>query len=134
MNTSNKINVDCSSLVGLKAELLRKQAEAREAKAKNETIRQNVTPKAQSSKNGPKKQLKLPKEPVDIDDLKIHQKSRLMLEAKSRMYENMQKLKSNENPLFLVDFTSKDEDDDKGRYFCKHWECNDYNNNENNKC
>lgn len=37
MNTSKKININVSSLVGLKAELLRKHTEVKDAKAKIDT-------------------------------------------------------------------------------------------------
>ncbi|CAL7939079.1 unnamed protein product [Xylocopa violacea] len=111
MNNSKKINVNISSLVGLKAELLKKQHEVNEAKLKSEATH-NV-PKFQKKK--PKKtKLENKSENFNrseeyIEDVNTHKKSKLMLEAKARLYEQLIKSKTtNEN--FLVDFTNKSDE------------------------
>lgn len=110
---TKKINVNYSSLVGLKAELLRKQAEVNEAKLKTEST--NVP--SQLNKKRSKKIVaedveKNHKEPIDAEDIIAHKKSKLMLEAKSRLYERLQKSKNN-NDKFLVDFKNKLDEPDK---------------------
>lgn len=111
---TKKINVNFSSLVGLKAELLRKQTEVNEAKLKAESI--NVLPQLNKKRN--KKIVvedvkKNPKELIDAEDIIAHKKSKLMLEAKARLYERLQKSKNN-NDKFLVDFKNKlDEPDEE---------------------
>ncbi|GAB1861987.1 hypothetical protein CAJAP_03066 [Camponotus japonicus] len=107
MNMTKKINVNFSSLVGLKAELLRKQAEVNEAKLKAEST--NVQPQLNRKRN--KKIVaegveKNSKEPIDAEDIIAHKKSKLMLEAKARLYDRLQKSKNN-NDKFLVDFKNK---------------------------
>lgn len=104
---TKKINVNFSSLVGLKAELLRKQAEVNEAKLKAEST--NVQPQLNKKRN--KKIVaegveKNSKEPIDAEDIIAHKKSKLMLEAKARLYDRLQKSKNN-NDKFLVDFKNK---------------------------
>jgi len=104
---TKKINVNFSSLVGLKAELLRKQAEVNEAKLKAEST--NVQPQLNRKRN--KKIVaegveKNSKEPIDAEDIIAHKKSKLMLEAKARLYDRLQKSKNN-NDKFLVDFKNK---------------------------
>lgn len=111
---TKKINVNFSSLVGLKAELLRKQAEVNEAKLKTESINSPL----QLNKKRNKKVVagdtkKNPKELVDAEDIIAHKKSKLMLEAKARLYEKLKKSKNN-NDKFLVDFKNKlDEPDEE---------------------
>lgn len=114
MNNTKKINVNFSSLVGLKAELLKKQHEVNEAKLKSEVIR--TVPKIQ--KRRPKKTKvegsnENTKKPEYIEDVNTHKKSKLMLEAKARLYERLKKSRCT-NDNFLVDFTSKsDESEDE---------------------
>lgn len=111
---TKKINVNFSSLVGLKAELLRKQTEVNEAKLKAESI--NVLPQLNKKRN--KKVVvedveRNPKKSIDAEDIIAHKKSKLMLEAKARLYERLQKSKNN-NDKFLVDFKNKlDEPDEE---------------------
>ncbi|KAG5319985.1 CC174 protein, partial [Pseudoatta argentina] len=107
MNMTKKINVNFSSLVGLKAELLRKQAEVNEVKLKTESI--NISPLLNKKKN--KKIIadeveKNTKKSMDSEDIIAHKKSKLMLEAKARLYERLKKSKNN-NDKFLVDFENK---------------------------
>ncbi|XP_032679144.1 coiled-coil domain-containing protein 174 [Odontomachus brunneus] len=107
MNVTKKINVNFSSLVGLKAELLRKQAEVNEVKLKTEPI--NALPQLNKKRN--KRTIaedtkKNTKEIIDPEDIVAHKKSRLMLEAKARLYEKLKKSKNN-NDKFLVDFKNK---------------------------
>lgn len=109
---AKKIDVNFSSLVGLKAELLRKQAEVNEAKLKAECI--NVPP--QLSKKRVKKTVtedtkKDAKEKADPEDIAAHKKSRLMLEAKARLYDRLKKSKTIDNK-FLVDFRNKEDESD----------------------
>ncbi|XP_031832189.1 uncharacterized protein LOC116426798 [Nomia melanderi] len=112
MNASKKINVNFSSLVGLKAELLRKQTEVNEVKLKSEINR--TIPKV-------KKKIKKVKEKSSegnvekaeyIEDVNTHKKSKLMLEAKARLYERLKKSKNN-NDNFLVDFTNKSDESEE---------------------
>ncbi|XP_072751098.1 uncharacterized protein [Anoplolepis gracilipes] len=113
MNMTKKINVNFSSLVGLKAELLKKQAEVNEAKLKAESV--NVS--SQVNKKRSKKVVadnveKNPKELIDTEDIIAHKKSKLMLEAKARLYERLKKSKNN-NDKFLVDFKNKLDEPEK---------------------
>ncbi|KAL6257947.1 hypothetical protein P5V15_011545 [Pogonomyrmex californicus] len=106
MNMTKKINVNFSSLVGLKAELLRKQAEVNEAKLKTESV--NVQPqlnKKKTKKIIPDEEKNI-KRPLDSEDIVTHKKSKLMLEAKARLYDRLKKSKNN-NDKFLVDFENK---------------------------
>ncbi|XP_063987955.1 coiled-coil domain-containing protein 174 [Diachasmimorpha longicaudata] len=110
MNNSKKINVSYSSLVGLKAELLRKHAEVQEAKAKNKIQSPMIvksTLKAKTSKNV--KKSSKPKEPkvTEIEDINDLKKSRYMLEAKSRLYDKLRKNHGDECDNYLVDFSNK---------------------------
>ncbi|XP_029167544.1 coiled-coil domain-containing protein 174 [Nylanderia fulva] len=111
MNMTKKINVNFSSLVGLKAELLRKQAEVNEAKLKAEAS-VNALPQLNKKRNkkvvaeDTEKTLKNSKKTVDAEDIIAHKKSKLMLEAKARLYERLKKSKNN-NDKFLVDFKNK---------------------------
>lgn len=107
MNMTKKINVNFSSLVGLKAELLRKQAEVNEVKLKTEPIN---TPSPLSKKKSKKTVVndaeRNTKRTIDSEDIVAHKKSKLMLEAKARLYERLKKSKNN-NDKFLVDFENK---------------------------
>lgn len=110
---TKKINVNFSSLVGLKAELLRKQAEVNEVKLKTEPV--NVLPQLNKKRN--KRTVaedteKHTKETIDPEDIVAHKKSRLMLEAKARLYEKLKKSKNN-NDKFLVDFKNKIDESDE---------------------
>ena len=113
MNNTKKINVNFSSLVGLKAELLKKQHEVNEARLKSEI--NHTTPKLQRKK--PKKieeesKKENSKIPEYIEDVNMHKKSKLMLEAKARLYERLKKSRTiNEN--FLVDFTNKSDESEE---------------------
>lgn len=113
MNNAKKINVNFSSLVGLKAELLKKQQEVNEAKLKSEI--NHVAPKIQKKKP---KRIKNEKRTEDsdkseyIEDVDTHKKSKLMLEAKARLYQRLKKSKTtHEN--FLVDFTNKSDESEE---------------------
>ncbi|XP_046739009.1 coiled-coil domain-containing protein 174 [Diprion similis] len=112
MNNSKKINVNYSSLVGLKAELLRKQTEVKDAKANAEVPSTQSKHKVRTKKSKTKK-IKIEKELIDTDDIKAHKKSKLMLEAKARLYENLKRSHSNKNEHFLVDFENKPESEDE---------------------
>ncbi|XP_076231510.1 coiled-coil domain-containing protein 174 [Calliopsis andreniformis] len=113
MNTTKKINVNFSSLVGLKAELLRKQIEVNEAKSKSET--NYPVPKVKVKKKS-KKVKKTNDENEEkseyIEDVNTHKKSKLMLEAKTRLYEQLKKSKNN-NDNFLVDFINKSDESEE---------------------
>lgn len=111
MNNTKKINVNFSSLVGLKAELLKKQHEVNEAKLKSETI--YSIPKLQKKKSSKieYKNENLKKSEY-IEDVDTHKKSKLMLAAKTRLYDQLKKSKTtNEN--FLVDFTNKSDESEE---------------------
>ncbi|XP_033210832.1 coiled-coil domain-containing protein 174 [Belonocnema kinseyi] len=113
MNGPSKITVDYSSLVGLKAEVLRKQLEVKELKARGPV--QNI-PSLQKPKVKVKKTHKedegSPKV-TEIEDVSTLKKSQLMLEAKSRLYDKLQKSRSNASDLFLVDFSQKPDTESK---------------------
>ncbi|TGZ46433.1 uncharacterized protein [Temnothorax longispinosus] len=117
MNMTKKINVNFSSLVGLKAELLRKQAEVNEAKLKTEPV--TALPLLSKNKKKSKKTVadgraeeKAKRPRMDSEDIVAHKKSKLMLEAKSRLYERLKKSKNN-NDKFLVDFENKLDEPDQ---------------------
>lgn len=113
MNAESKINIHHSSLVGLKAELLRKKAEVEAAKAKFE----NVAPVSRAKTKERRLQEKQNKKQIekdektnpteDTEDIKALKKSKLMLQAKSRLYSKLSKCHTNMNPNFLVDFEHK---------------------------
>ncbi|XP_015435998.1 PREDICTED: coiled-coil domain-containing protein 174 [Dufourea novaeangliae] len=112
MNTSKKINVNFSSLVGLKAELLRKQTEVNEAKLKSE-INYTVPIVKKKPKIVKEKSTEKNIEKTEyIEDTNTHKKSKLMLEAKARLYERLKKSK-NSNDNFLVDFTNKSDESEE---------------------
>lgn len=114
MNNTKKINVNFSSLVGLKTELLRKQHEVNEAKLKSESNHVETTKKLK------KKLKRVKKENVDrnlekseyIEDVSTHKKSKLMLEAKARLYKQLKRSRTN-NDNFLVDFKSKSDESEE---------------------
>ncbi|CAK9797544.1 Coiled-coil domain-containing protein 174 [Anthophora plagiata] len=113
MNNTKKINVNFSSLVGLKAELLKKQHEVNEAKLKSE--RNQTIPKVQKKKFKKVKEESKnedSKRPEYIEDVDTHKKSKLMLQAKARLYERMKKSKT-PNDNFLVDFTNKSDESEE---------------------
>ncbi|XP_017754255.1 PREDICTED: coiled-coil domain-containing protein 174 [Eufriesea mexicana] len=113
MNNTKKINVNFSSLVGLKAELLKKQHEVNNAKLKSEI--NHTIPRLQKKKS--KKVEEVSKDEnlrksEYIEDINTHKKSKLMLEAKARLYEQLKKSKTtNEN--FLVDFKNKSDESEE---------------------
>ncbi|XP_012278357.1 coiled-coil domain-containing protein 174 [Orussus abietinus] len=109
MNTTKRINVNFSSLVGLKAELLKKQIEVKDAKEKNENFHNPAAPKVKTKRTKEKKRDREDDavKPVDVEDIEAHKKSRLMLEAKSRLYDTLRRSRKNVNPHCLVDFANK---------------------------
>lgn len=109
---TKKINVNFSSLVGLKAELLRKQAEVNEAKLRTESVNASPQPSKKKSKKTVADTEKDTKETIDPEEIIAQKKSRLMLEAKSRLYERLKKSKNN-NDNFLVDFKNKLDEPDE---------------------
>lgn len=117
MNNSKKINVSYSSLVGLKAELLRKHAEVEEAKAKQSVKKTNL-PKAKvktkTIKNKEEKKSNNKSGKVtEIEDINLLNKSKYMLEAKSKLYDKLKKQGyrgGNRNSY------GNDDDDDSNRY------------------
>ena len=115
MNAESKVNVHYSSLVGLKAELLRKQEEVKRTRTKLENAKRISKPKTKSSRSSEKKKKSDEIEDVniseDIEDIPTLKKSRLMLEAKSRLYDKLTKTHTSTNPNFLVDFEHKSDSD-----------------------
>ncbi|XP_036322754.1 coiled-coil domain-containing protein 174 [Rhagoletis pomonella] len=129
MNDPNKvINVNLSSLLSLKAELLRKQAEVNKAKAiqapnqQNEYSSKNIVQATSSSASVSKRDKKERAKEVDKlegatvyehEDSELLEKSRRVLEAKSKFYERMSRtggqLNSDDNCLVL--FNRKHQDD-----------------------
>lgn len=113
MNMTKKINVNFSSLVGLKAELLRKQAEVNEARLKTEPVNASPTLSKKKSKKTTADNIEgNAKRSIDSEDIVAHKKSKLMLEAKARLYERLKKSKNN-NDKFLVDFENKVDEPDE---------------------
>lgn len=112
MNMTKKINVNFSSLVGLKAELLRKQAEVNEVRLKTEPVNATPTLSKKKSKKTADNVGGNAKRSIDSEDIVAHKKSKLMLEAKARLYERLKKSKNN-NDKFLVDFENKVDEPDE---------------------
>ncbi|XP_076643988.1 uncharacterized protein LOC143354111 [Halictus rubicundus] len=112
MNINKKINVNFSSLVGLKAELLRKQLEVNEVKLKSEFNRAIPKVKKKPKKVKEKSKEESTEKAEYIEDVNTHKKSKLMLEAKARLYERLKKSKNN-NDNFLVDFRNKSDDSEE---------------------
>ncbi|XP_011305378.1 coiled-coil domain-containing protein 174 [Fopius arisanus] len=107
MNNSKKINVSYSSLVGLKAELLRKQAEVQEARAKHKTQSPTVLRPKLKSKTLKQSSKTSDSKVTEIEDVNELKKSRYMLEAKSRLYEKLKKTHGDRSHNYLVDFSHK---------------------------
>lgn len=112
MNKTKKINVNFSSLVGLKAELLRKQTEIKNAKSKDEGQPKVAKPKTKPKKVRSKKSKK-DGDYTEIEDAATLRKSKIMLEAKTILYDKLKKNRGDESRSYLVDFTSKDESEDE---------------------
>lgn len=141
MNNESTINVHYSSLVGLKAELLRKKNEVELLKAnqqnvqyiirkKKEKLDKKTIKKLKKEENKKRKEEEEELINVDPDIMKMHKKSKLMLEAKSRLYSQLSKTRTTINQNFLVDFENKQnesDDDDK----CDNDDKNENNNSEN---
>lgn len=98
--------------MGLKTELLRKQHEVNEAKLKSEInhidLKLKKKPKKLKKENTDKNEDKS----VYIEDVNTHRKSKLMLEAKARLYERLKRSRTN-NDNFLVDFKNKSVESDE---------------------
>ncbi|XP_057319866.1 coiled-coil domain-containing protein 174 [Microplitis mediator] len=124
MNNSKKINVNYSSLVGLKAELLRKHAEVEEAKAKMDFTKTNLPkPKVKTKKikNKEEKKLNKPEKVTEIEDINLLKKSKYMLEAKARLYDKLKKQgydggDNDNDDRYLVDFSNKSDESDSEIY------------------
>ncbi|XP_044002376.1 coiled-coil domain-containing protein 174 [Aphidius gifuensis] len=115
MNNSKKISVNYSSLIGLKAELLRKKAEIDDAKSStSDTTKTTLKPKIKSKKKTIKKEKKDDKndDPIELEDVSTLKKSKYMLEAKSRLYEKLKK-NGDKDQMYLVDFSNKSESEDE---------------------
>lgn len=110
MNVTKKINVNFSSLVGLKAELLRKQTEIKEAKAHIETT--PITKFKRKSRQVKSDRKSFTEKSTDVEDINAHKKSKLVLEAKAKLYKKLKKSKNN-NENFLVDFTNKSDESEE---------------------
>lgn len=115
-----RIDVEKSSLLSLKAELLRKQEEALKNKKPVPPI---------SLGSGSSKKVKEPAETTKVDDAKVAEvedlalmaKSKRILEAKAKYYDKMMKSRSDNGDSSLVLFSKKsqverrrsyDDDDD----------------------
>ncbi|XP_067645381.1 coiled-coil domain-containing protein 174 [Eurosta solidaginis] len=128
MNDPNKaINVNLSSLLSLKAELLRKQAEVNKAKATTVVSNQpNEYNSNRSSYNSADRESKRDKKlrakevekqddatVYEHEDSQLLEKSRRILEAKSKFYERMTRtggqLNSDDNCLVLFNRKHQDE-------------------------
>ncbi|XP_043272287.1 coiled-coil domain-containing protein 174 [Venturia canescens] len=111
MNTSKKINVNFSSLVGLKAELLRKQTEIKDAKTK-EDIQPKIFKPTSKTKTKKVREKKSKKEGdyTELEDVATLKKSKIMLEAKTMLYDKLKKNRGDENHTYLVDFANKEDE------------------------
>ncbi|KAK0167451.1 hypothetical protein PV327_004847 [Microctonus hyperodae] len=110
MNTSKKININVSSLVGLKAELLRKHTEVKDAKAKIDTSKPALVNKAKVKKknvNIKNDKVKKIEDVTEIEDVDTLKKSKYMLLAKAKLYDKLKKNREEGNDNYLVDFKNK---------------------------
>lgn len=120
---SKKIDVNLSSLMSLKAELLRKQAEVSKVKAtrstepmvpnKSKTYLKDtvtVTPKTKQDENFSTKTF-------ELEDSSLLEKSRKVLEAKSKYYDRMTAMggQLNSDDNCLVQFNRKKQEDPQPR-------------------
>lgn len=112
MNTGKKINVNISSLVGLKAELLRKHTEIKDAQNKYDPDRVNLPQVKVKTKKVKVKKEKDAKgsKTTEIEDINELKKSKYMLEAKSRLYDKLKVNRGDEDHHYLVDFQNKIEE------------------------
>ncbi|GAB0093726.1 coiled-coil domain-containing protein 174 [Sergentomyia squamirostris] len=116
MNDPNKkINVNISSLLSLKAELLRKQQEvsvAKEQQSISTFVPRNFPKAEKSSKAAPSTS-----QETNVEDSEILNKSKRILEAKSKFYDKMTatggSLNSDDNCLVM--FNKKKQDEKPGR-------------------
>ncbi|EEB20355.1 conserved hypothetical protein [Pediculus humanus corporis] len=118
MSTSKKIEINQSSLLGLKAEVLRKKNEIHSAKYAQEVItqptRKKLTTKFDKINEGVDERNKRDAEEIQEEAEEI-KKSQKILEAKSKLYEKLiNNPKSVEKSVdvtgFLVDFKQKCEE------------------------
>lgn len=113
MNNSKKISVNYSSLVGLKAELVRKQAEVEDARTKIDHTKTSLPkPHVKKRKSKIKVEKADKKEEIYLEDVATLKKSKYMLEAKSRLYEKLKK-HGDKDQNYLVDFSNKSESEDE---------------------
>ncbi|TMW49481.1 hypothetical protein DOY81_005435 [Sarcophaga bullata] len=114
MNDPNKvINVNLSSLLSLKAELLRKQTEVNKAKVNN--ANKSFTSGQKEEKKNRNKKVEKTKDAssYEHEDTALLEKSQKVLEAKAKFYERMQKsggkLNSDDNCLVLFNKKKQEE-------------------------
>lgn len=103
---SKTIDIDKSSLISLKAELLRKKDEVKSKKQNDSIFVAKKIPKipkeTPTATAEPKK-----KEHEDPEENYMLKKSKEMLEKKSKFYEHMSKTATSENENYLVRFEEK---------------------------
>lgn len=111
---SKRIEVEKSSLLSLKVEVLKKQEEIRKRKEENPEI--NKVVKKQKFEKMVSKESESKKKEVktfEVEDSSVLAKSKKMLEAKAKYYDRMSKGQSSDNPCSLVLFSKKIQDEQK---------------------
>ncbi|XP_033095877.1 coiled-coil domain-containing protein 174-like isoform X2 [Anneissia japonica] len=115
MSFKNNIKVNASSLVGLKAELFKKQQEFQKERLENSNVVKAKSapkkPSLWSKKNAGVNQRAAKDQEAASEDKKSLDKSRASLEAKSKLYDEMTKANyipdEDGSGRFLVDFEQK---------------------------
>lgn len=112
---SKRIDVEKSSLLSLKTEVLKKQAEIRKRKEENpETHKIAKKHKIfEKIKGNESKNSEVKAKSFEVEDSSQLARSKMMLEAKAKYYERMSKGDISDNPCSLVLFTKKIQDEQK---------------------
>lgn len=111
---SKRIEVEKSSLLSLKVEVLKKQEEIRKRKeASVPEIKIGNKQKFAAVSKTKNEEKKVEKAKIyEVDDSQEFDRSRKMLEAKSKYYEKMSSGNGNADPACLVMFSKKRKDND----------------------
>lgn len=112
---TKRIEVEKSSLLSLKVEVLKKQEEIRKRKEENPEIhkiakKQKIFDKIKGNES---KKNENDVKTFEIEDSNELAKSKRMLEAKAKYYERMSKGQSSDNPCSLVLFSKKIQNEHK---------------------
>ncbi|XP_077285926.1 uncharacterized protein LOC143911074 [Arctopsyche grandis] len=112
MNQSKIIEFSKSTLISLKAELLRKQDEVNKAKLEPKNQINNFTPTSKFDKDEGEKEVTERKEKkplVDAEEAEMLRKSKESLERKTRLYDHLSEgtISSEKDENYLVNFKKK---------------------------